>query len=244
MKKVSVIIPTYNRFDLLLQAIDSVKQQTYENIEIIVVNDRSTDPEYYSYDYPGVNILHLSDGSMRRHGKIVPGAHPRNQGMKLATGDYVAFLDDDDIWMPWKVQEQVKAMTQHAWYMSCTDGYIGEGTYNPLLQYKKYNAEYYHKDLVNIYASKGSSDLFPVKETETGFPKIWNSRFLGVHNCCITSSVMVHRAVIQQVGLFKIMDYFEDYDYWKRVLQLTQCVYVDKPCFYYNLTPCHHYDKQ
>ena len=51
MDKVSVIIPTYNRFKYLLNAIKSVKQQTYSNIEIIVVNDCSTQEDYYTFDF-------------------------------------------------------------------------------------------------------------------------------------------------------------------------------------------------
>ena len=51
MEKVSVIIPTFDRFDFLLDAIKSVKSQTYSNIEIIVINDGSTQKEYYEYDF-------------------------------------------------------------------------------------------------------------------------------------------------------------------------------------------------
>jgi glycosyltransferase involved in cell wall biosynthesis len=61
MDKVSVVIPTYNRFKYALNAIKSVKEQTYANIEIIVVNDRSTQDEYYEYEWEtnGVTMLHL-----------------------------------------------------------------------------------------------------------------------------------------------------------------------------------------
>ena len=51
MDKVSVVIPTYNRFKYLMHAIKSVKEQTYKNIEIVVVNDCSTQKEYYTFDY-------------------------------------------------------------------------------------------------------------------------------------------------------------------------------------------------
>ena len=50
--KISAIIPSYNRFEYLLNAIDSVKNQTYQNIEIIVINDGSTQKEYYEYNFP------------------------------------------------------------------------------------------------------------------------------------------------------------------------------------------------
>ena len=64
MDKVSVIIPTYNRFTSLLNAVNSVINQTYQNIEIIIVNDCSTEKEYYEYNFDNnVNIIHLTQNS-------------------------------------------------------------------------------------------------------------------------------------------------------------------------------------
>ena len=62
MEKVSVIIPTYNRFSYLMNTIESIKMQTYTNIEIIVINDCSTQKEYYDYDYDtnNIKIIHLN----------------------------------------------------------------------------------------------------------------------------------------------------------------------------------------
>ena len=101
--KVSVIIPTYNRFNYLLNTIESIKQQTYKNIEIIVVNDCSTEKEYYLYDWNKHNIIikHLEKNSKNRFGYACAG-FVRNKGIELATGKYIAFCDDDDIWFPKK----------------------------------------------------------------------------------------------------------------------------------------------
>ena len=90
---VSVIIPTYNRVQLLKQAVISVLQQTYQNFEIIIINDGST-----------VNIfesVHNLDSRI----KVIKQKHSgsgnaRNLGIQYARGKYVAFLDDDDIFMP------------------------------------------------------------------------------------------------------------------------------------------------
>ena len=57
LEKVSVIIPTFNRFNYLLNTIQSVKKQTYTNLEIIVINDRSTQKQYYDYDWDANNII-------------------------------------------------------------------------------------------------------------------------------------------------------------------------------------------
>ena len=99
MDKVSVIIPTYNRFKYLLNTIKSVKAQTYLNIEIIVVNDKSIQKEYYDYDWESNNIkiIHLEKNSKEIFGYACAG-FVRNKGIELSSGKYIAFCDDDDIW--------------------------------------------------------------------------------------------------------------------------------------------------
>ena len=67
MNKVSVIVPTYNRFKYVLNTIESVKNQTYKNIEIIVVNDCSTVEDYYKYSWDGVKIIHLQENSKKKY---------------------------------------------------------------------------------------------------------------------------------------------------------------------------------
>jgi teichuronic acid biosynthesis glycosyltransferase TuaG len=111
MDKVSVVIPTYNRFKYLLNTINSVKQQTYKNIEIIVVNDCSTEKEYYEYNWEinNITIIHLKKNSKDVFGYACLGLS-RNYGIKKSTGKYIAFCDDDDIWFPEKIEQQLKAM--------------------------------------------------------------------------------------------------------------------------------------
>lgn len=109
MDLVSVVIPTYNRFNYLLNTIESVKKQTYSNIEIIVVNDCSTQKEYYEYDWKNIIIVHLQQNSKQLFGYACAG-YVRNQGIKLAKGKYIAFCDDDDIWFPNKIELQIKSM--------------------------------------------------------------------------------------------------------------------------------------
>jgi len=227
MEKVSVIIPTYNRFTYLLHAIESVKNQTYKNIEIIVVNDCSTQKEYYEYpfDKENIQIIHLEKNSKNIYGFSFPG---RNFGIKKATGKYIAFCDDDDIWFPRKLELQIEAMKQTGCKMSCTDGLIGKGYYNKNVSYKKYNAEHYYKTLQDIYRSRGSSLL------NNGFPDIWNSEFIAIHNCIICSSVIMEKEIIDKTGEFIPRSHGEDYEYWKRALQHTDCVYIRDICFYYD----------
>lgn len=103
---VSIIIPAYNRADMLPDAINSVLEQSLSDIEIIVVDDGSTDDtqKVMSALYEKVQyILTENKGP----------AHARNVGMKAATGKYIAFLDSDDIYLPDKLEMQIKVMMSH-----------------------------------------------------------------------------------------------------------------------------------
>ena len=229
MDKVSVIIPTYNRFKYLLNTLKSVKEQTYSNIEIIVVNDRSSQKEYYEYDWQknNIKIIHLEKNSKDIFGYVCHGI-VRNRGIELASGKYIAFCDDDDIWFPSKIKLQLNAMKKTGCKMSSTDGIIGKGVYDKNKIYKKYNGEHYFNIVKAIYKKKGSTLL------DNGFPEIWNKEFLSIHNCMICSSVVVEKSVIDVVGKFIVARTAEDYEYWLRALRHTNSVYVDDICIYYD----------
>ena len=112
---VSAIITTHNRIELLKRAILSVKNQTYPNIEIIVVNYNSNDgtTEYLNkLSDSSSNILHVYISPDESRG----GNYARNQGINNAGGDYVAFLDDDDEWMPEKIEKQMELFQQDPLY--------------------------------------------------------------------------------------------------------------------------------
>jgi len=236
--KVSIIIPTYNRFENLLNTIKSVKEQTYKNIEIIVVNDCSTQKEYYEYNFgDDIKVIHLKENTRIKFGYPCVG-YVINCGIDIYTGDYFATCDDDDCWLPNKLELQLNAIKETGCKMSCTDGFIGKGIYDSNKKYKKYNAEHYFKILKNKYEKKGNNEL------ENGFPKIWNENFIKIHNCIIACSILIHKDIIDKIGkqleikmggTWINKKYVHiDYDYWLRALQYTDCVYIDKPCIYYD----------
>lgn len=239
MEKVSVIIPTFNRFKYLLNTIESVKKQTYTNLEIIVINDKSTQKEYYDYDWKGNNIiiLHLDENTKQKFGYPCVG-YVINKGIEIMSGEYFATCDDDDIWFPNKLELQINAMKKSGCKMSSTDGLIGKGIYDKTKKYKKYNAEHYYKTLQHIYRKKNSNLL------EKGFPEIWTLDFLKIHNCIIACSVIIHKDIIKKIGKKKEIKMggttinnkivHIDYDYWLRALQHTNSVYVTDVCFYYD----------
>jgi len=101
---VSVIIPTYNRAHLIGRAIQSVLDQTYQDFEIIVVDDASTDntEEVVSnFDDERIRYIRLKENSGG-------SAAPRNTAIRTARGEYIAFQDSDDEWLPEKLEKQMR----------------------------------------------------------------------------------------------------------------------------------------
>ncbi|TLN28536.1 glycosyltransferase family 2 protein, partial [bacterium] len=104
MPRVSVIIPSYNRADMVMDAVNSVLRQTFADWELIVVDDGSQDNTREV-------IAAVRDERVRyiyQDNQGLPGA--RNSGIRAARGEYVAFLDSDDVFLPHKLAVQVTAM--------------------------------------------------------------------------------------------------------------------------------------
>lgn len=104
--KVSIIIPTYNRCAWIKHAIDSVLQQTYQNFELLIVDDGSTDITKGVLSEYGNKIKYFYQSNKG------PAA-ARNLGIKKSNGDYICFLDSDDRWVKSKLQTQVDLVTKN-----------------------------------------------------------------------------------------------------------------------------------
>lgn len=103
MKKVSVIIPVYNSSKYIKECLDSVIKQTYKNLEIILVDDKSSDNSIEiikSYNDKRIKLIELENN--------VGAAISRNKGIEASTGDYLCFLDSDDFWKLNKIEKQVR----------------------------------------------------------------------------------------------------------------------------------------
>lgn len=113
MKKVSVIIPLYNEEKYIKECLESVINQTYKNLEIIVVDDNSTD-----------NSLKIVKEIKDKRIKVIKlkqnngVANARNKGVEKATGDYICFLDSDDFWVKDKIKKQIKFIKGKAFIYS------------------------------------------------------------------------------------------------------------------------------
>ncbi len=107
---VSVIIPTYRGQKKLERAIKSIQRQTYDNIEIIVVDDNNPNTVERNETEKIIKKLGLNSLIYIQHEKNKNGSAARNTGIKGAHGQYVCFLDDDDIYLPSRVEESVNEL--------------------------------------------------------------------------------------------------------------------------------------
>lgn len=203
---ISVVIPTHNRVDLLGRAIKSVQNQTYKNIEIIIVSDGSTD-----------NTKDFVDEKKKKDNRIsyfeyfpAKGANvARNLGIEKSHGDYIAFLDDDDEWLPTKLEKQLSVFL--------SDSSIG-------LVYTGNNNIYVNEKITYIYEPCKNGDLSS---------DILRRNYIGS-----TSSVILKREVLEESGLFDDkLPARQDYDLWIRICQITRIgVVKEKLLNYYNYT--------
>jgi glycosyltransferase involved in cell wall biosynthesis len=107
--KVSVIIPTYNRAHYIQKALDSVMAQTYQDFEVIVIDDGSTDNTREVVKQYGEKVRYFYQENTG-----IPGA--RNAGIRNSAGDYIAFLDSDDYWVKEKLERQMALFSEHPEY--------------------------------------------------------------------------------------------------------------------------------
>ena len=194
---VSVIVITYNRKELLKETIDSILNQTFEDFELIVV-DNFSDYNFFSH------IESFNDDRIRpfqnQNNGIV--AVNRNFGIKKAKGEYIAFCDDDDLWLPNKLEKQINKIHK-----------TGNGMVYTMQKYF------------------GKTSIFSNYYGITPLPFKQNASTNGLFkvNCIPSSSVMLKKALLEQIGCFDERKSFiaiEDYDLWIRVSQVTRIEFI------------------
>jgi len=211
---VSVIIPVYNGEAYIAQAVRSALDQEHAAKEIIVVNDGSTD---------GTLAVLRSFGDAIRIVDQVNGGPPqaRNAGLHVARGDYLAFLDADDVWVQGKLAAQVAHMQTHPevgacytrWHVWAPDA-VGVFTL----------PEFARQPLLNV----------PVDPVRSG----WIYGRLLFDCELLTTTVMIRRTVMQQVGEFDVgLWNGDDYDYWIRLSRAAPITCLDAPGAMYRVVP-------
>lgn len=197
---VSAVIPTYNRGHVIQRAIESVSRQTYEPIEIIVVDDGSTDDT-------AMRIARMSVPGLRfyRSSENKGASAARNLGISQARGDFIAFLDADDEWLPEKTARQVAKFEK---------GPVTLG-----VVYSGYRAVSPHWPPMDRYP-KHRGELF-----ET----------LRVANVIRTSGAMVRRQVLDDVGGFDCgLPACEDLDLWLKIARKYSIDYIPEIAVQYH----------
>ena len=190
--KISVIIPTFNRSKTIFRAIDSILKQTYKPYEIIVVDDGSTDgtKNLVINKYPSIKYFYQSNNGVSK---------ARNKGLHESKGEWIAFLDSDDEWLPKKLQEQKKNLEQNpTTFISHTNEiWIRNGVrVNQMKKHQKFGGYIFDKCLEFCRMSP--------------------------------SSIMIHRKVFEDVGNFdEDLLVCEDYDLWIRVTSKYLVTYID-----------------
>jgi glycosyltransferase involved in cell wall biosynthesis len=130
-EKISVIIPFYRKVEWLREAIDSVIAQTYKNTEIIIINDGSQEEVSILLEDYKNQVIYLFQENKG-------AASARNLGIDVSKGEYIAFLDSDDLWLPQKLEKQLYHMKKAGAIWSHT-GYstFGEGVENKIVDMSK-----------------------------------------------------------------------------------------------------------
>ena len=151
---VSVIIPTYNRKNLLKRALNSVSSQTYVPHEIIVVDDGSSDgtKDWVSERFPYVRYIYQDNSGV---------SSARNAGIKEAKGSWIAFLDSDDEWMPDKLEKQERAIndSKEAWLCHTNEVWVRNSVrVNQMKKHQKYGG-YVFENCLDICRISPSSVL-------------------------------------------------------------------------------------
>lgn len=154
MPKVSIIIPTYNRLPMLREAVNSVLAQEFEDFELIVVDDGSTDGTVDEIKKYGGRVKLL------QHSENRGVSIARNSGILQAKGKYIGFLDSDDLWVKGKLKMQVAFLDENPHYPLCyTDEiWIRKGKrVNPMLKHAKFSGWIFEKCLPLCTISPSSS---------------------------------------------------------------------------------------
>jgi glycosyltransferase involved in cell wall biosynthesis len=183
---VSVVIPTYNRADIVCRAIDSVLNQTYTNTEVIVVDDGST-------DHTARTLAKYKGRIQLRAQENAGPSIARNRGISWARGEMVAFLDSDDYWLPTKLSRQLEAMEKAGESVPCC----------------LCNCQVLYKD-------GATTSTFRMADMVPDLPDaLWLNPAEVLFNRFVlfTQAAMIRREALERVGCFdERLRFCEDYD--------------------------------
>lgn len=204
---VSVVVTTYNRTDYLKLTLESILNQTLSDFEVIVIDDGTANNlnEELCNQFEKVKYFKIENSG--------GPARPRNFGIREAQGKYIAFLDDDDLWLPEKLERQVAILEKNADYglvHTCCDVIDENGK------------------LKNVVIGRpGTPD---VKHGDVSLRMVGNWTLM-------TSSVIIRKEVLEKVGVFneQMPAAGEDVEFWVRCSFATKFYYIDESLVLYRV---------
>jgi glycosyltransferase involved in cell wall biosynthesis len=197
----SIIMPAYNAESTIYDSIESVIKQSYEKWELIIINDGSTDDTIKV-------VSQFKDSRIKLISQENKGvAEARNTGIRFSNGDFIAFLDSDDIWDEKKLEIQINYLTVNDIDLLHTDFFYFSTNITDR-KYKKYIEPY----------------NFDLSDHEK----------LLINDVIVASSVIIRKNTINSVGYFDSSFYgVEDWDYWIRLSKDHKIGKIDNPLTYY-----------
>ncbi|MEO9061070.1 MAG: glycosyltransferase [Nitrosospira sp.] len=191
---VSIILPSFNHVEYIGEAIRSVLDQTFRDLELIVVDDGSTDgtaDEVASIRDPRLTLIRLSENR---------AVHPRNLALDQARGKYVAFQNSDDVWLPGKLAAQLEAMESANRYVAC------------------FTATEIIDERGLPTSGTWADGIFTLFNRTSGS---WLQHFFDAGNCLPLPSAMVRRSDLIELGAFRAsLVQLGDFDLWIRLAAL------------------------
>ena len=204
MPKVSVIIPTYNRENYISETIQSVLEQTYKDFEIIVVDDGSKDNTKKKLEQFGLKIKVIEQQNSER-------AISRNNGVKTASGEYLAFVDSDDIWLHDKLEKQIEVLDNNK---------------DTILVYGK-----------SLRINEQSKKIKTAKRQLEGFSGSVFEKLL-FRNFIVSATPVIKREYFEKTTGFETRYIpYEDWELWVRLSLLGKFYFLNTPVAYYRIHP-------
>ena len=234
---VSVVIPTYNRARIVRSSIDSVLAQGWRNVEVIVVDDGSKDDTravVESYGAP-VRYVHQANAGV---------SAARNTGFRHARGEFVALLDSDDQFLPWKLEAQVRVLQAHPEVGMVWTDMTATSEHGEVLQ-ERYLRTFYDAHAVarldQVFERAGAlRDVWADAPAAVAGATVWKGEIFSqmlLGNLVHTSTVVLRRERLRRVGLFdtSLVRSGEDYEFHLRTCSYGPVALIDAPSLLYRV---------
>ncbi len=206
---VSIVIPTYNAQDWIVGLLESVVKQSYRNIEVIIINDGSTDSSLDLVTQFAKSVIDISVHVITQKNSGVSAA--RNEGVRYATGDLLTFVDSDDIWFSRKIEYQVNEIVESGISaVACSYGIF--------------------RDI--------DSRVLEIVHPDWSYGGVRNWLLLRSYGGLLSSTLMVTRDVFNKAGPFRTdLSLSADIEFAWRLLRITPVKLISEPLVGYRLRP-------